>query len=192
MEQVKDYSDSRLYAGCVYCGMQVTTRDHVPSKAFLDAPYPENLPVVGACKDCNEGFSKDERYVACVIEVARRGSSEPLEMRRLTVAATLQRSPNLKALIDSGRSELNGRVQYGFDSNRLERVLVKLAKGHACYELAVWNLRAPSSVWWAPLVALSELERDQFDEPVLVNTIGEVGSIWNRSADAVFQSTEMK
>jgi hypothetical protein len=43
MEQLKSYADNRLVNGCVYCGGPEETRDHVPSRVFLDPPYPENL-----------------------------------------------------------------------------------------------------------------------------------------------------
>ncbi|MCI1091311.1 hypothetical protein MOQ21_16595 [Stenotrophomonas maltophilia] len=176
MDQVKDYSDERLYSGCVYCGMTVETREHVPSKVFLDMPYPENLPVVGSCKECNEGFSRDEQYVACLIEVVRVGSSDPSDMRRQLIAATLARSGRLRALIDAGRSEQAGLIQYSFDRERLSRVLVKLARGHACFELAAWNLGEPEEVWWAPLISLADSEREAFDAPHVVETFGEIGS----------------
>ena len=48
---------------CIYCGAESGTREHVPSKVFLDEPYPEDLPVLPACFNCNNGFSDDEAYV---------------------------------------------------------------------------------------------------------------------------------
>ena len=53
------------------------TRDHIPSRSLLDQPYPENLPVIGSCQVCNQGFSKDEEYVVCLIEAALAGSTDP-------------------------------------------------------------------------------------------------------------------
>ncbi len=58
MEQALDYADDRLINGCIYCGGIPDTRDHAPSRILLEPPpYPENLPVVGACKECNQSFS---------------------------------------------------------------------------------------------------------------------------------------
>lgn len=60
------FVDKRLTGICVYCGGEPSTRDHVPSKVFLDEPYPENnLPVVPACETCNNSFSLDEE-VCCL------------------------------------------------------------------------------------------------------------------------------
>lgn len=33
--------DSRLVGGCVFCGGEPGTRDHVPSKVLLDDPLPK-------------------------------------------------------------------------------------------------------------------------------------------------------
>ena len=53
MDQLRDYADSRLLSDCIYCGGPAETRDHVPSRCLLERPYPENLPAVGCCKECN-------------------------------------------------------------------------------------------------------------------------------------------
>lgn len=55
------------YMYCVYCGARADTREHCPSKAFLQKPYPTDLPTVPACKKCNNGFSADERYASSFI-----------------------------------------------------------------------------------------------------------------------------
>lgn len=57
--------------GCIYCGKPATTREHVPSKAFLVEPYPENLSTIPACFECNNGYSEDEKYVACFLDVLK-------------------------------------------------------------------------------------------------------------------------
>jgi hypothetical protein len=57
MRQIKTFSDKRHEAFCVYCGNAPDTDDHVPSKVLLDKPYPDQLPVVNACRSCNQGFS---------------------------------------------------------------------------------------------------------------------------------------
>ena len=67
MDQIKEFVDERQKAWCIQCGDQLgdvaTNRDHVPSKALLRKPYPENLPVVDTCVACNKGFSPDEEYL---------------------------------------------------------------------------------------------------------------------------------
>src|SRR5690242_14029536 len=66
----KMYIDERHLAFCAFCGDAPGTRDHVPPRVFLDKPYPDNVPVVGSCFECNNGASLDEEYVACLLEAA--------------------------------------------------------------------------------------------------------------------------
>jgi hypothetical protein len=75
MEQLENFGDERQSAYCVHCAGQTDTRDHVPSRVLLDEPYPPNLPVVPACRDCNEEASADEEYVACLVECTLAGSA---------------------------------------------------------------------------------------------------------------------
>jgi hypothetical protein len=60
MRQLRTFGDERELCLYAYCEGVPETRDHVPSRVLLDEPYPENLPVVPACKSCNSGFSADE------------------------------------------------------------------------------------------------------------------------------------
>lgn len=76
MEQLRNLGDARQTDFCVYCGGVTETRDHVPSKVFLDKPYPTNIPVVPACQSCNRNISRDEEYVACLIECSLTGSAK--------------------------------------------------------------------------------------------------------------------
>jgi len=82
VEQIKTFSDQRLDGHCIYCGNKPDSRDHVPSKVFLDRPFPENLPVVAACTECNQNFSLDEEYVACLLECTLCGTTEPKLLKR--------------------------------------------------------------------------------------------------------------
>ena len=92
MDQLKNYADGRLLQGCIYCESgKEETRDHVPSRVLLERPFPTNLPVMPACIDCNNDFSLDEEYVACLIECAIAGSTDPENISSLRVASILRR-----------------------------------------------------------------------------------------------------
>lgn len=108
MDQIRDLADDRLSRGCAYCGSAPNTRDHVPSKVFLDEPFPTELPVVGACKKCNNGFSQDEEYVACIVECALLGTADPGLHRREKISKILQRSPALQAKLAAARNDVDG------------------------------------------------------------------------------------
>src|SRR5438067_1316487 len=103
MEQIRSFADERWSAFCAFCGRPPNTRDHVPPRVFLDKPYPENLPVVGACRECNKRGSLDEEYIACLLEVAAHGTVDPAALSRQKVARTLAARPPLAARLATSR-----------------------------------------------------------------------------------------
>ena len=85
MQQLRCYGDDRNKGFCVHCGGPSETVDHVPSKVLLDEPYPENLMAASACRKCNNDFSIDEEYLACLLE----GGEDPRFIcRRLILSAS--------------------------------------------------------------------------------------------------------
>jgi hypothetical protein len=176
VDQLKTFADERLIHGCIYCGGSDNTRDHVPSRVFLDTPLPENLPVVGACLPCNNGFSKDEEYLACLVESTIAGTTDPALMRRPKVAEILRRAPPLRARLEAAKTIVDGRPAFAIESDRVRNVLVKLARGHVVFELSQPCRQEPRSVWWASLVSLTKEELDDFDACHVVEMFGEVGS----------------
>lgn len=176
MQHLDDFADYRLVTGCIYCGALAQTREHVPSRVFLDAPFPENLPIVGACKTCNNGFSLDEEYLACLVESVVAGSTDPEMIRRPGVAKILRRSPALRARIEEAKSLVSGRVQFAIESKRVRNILLKLARGHAVFELSQACREEPAWVWWHPLELMEEDKRDDFESCHVVEGYGEIGS----------------
>lgn len=176
MEQLNEYADSRLINGCIYCDDIAETRDHVPSKCLLDAPYPTNLPVVGCCEECNQGFSKDEAYLVCLIESALCGSTDPEKIRRPSVAKIMQNSPALRARIENSRTVLDGQPAFVPEAERVQKVMLKLARGHSAFELSQPCRTEPDYFWCGPLISLPEERRDGFDSVHFQEVLGEVGS----------------
>ena len=88
MDQLTDYSDSRNKSFCIHYGSGLkpddSNRDHVPTRGLLNPPYPENLPVVEVCRQCNAGVARN---------VARLASSKSTTSRPLNMAASPIRSP---------------------------------------------------------------------------------------------------
>ena len=96
------FADERYSMYCVFCGNVPTTREHAASKTLLDDPLPDNLPIVGSCHECNNGFSSDEQYLACLLDCIISGSTDADKMQWTKTAATLRRSPALP--LESRRS----------------------------------------------------------------------------------------
>lgn len=176
MEHLNNYADDRLIRGCIYCGNPADTRDHVPSKCLLEQPYPANLLVVGCCDSCNQDFSKDEQYFVCLMETVLCGSTDPEKIGRPSVAKIMQNSPALRQRIENSRTEVDGKIAFVPEIERVYNVLLKLARGHAAFELSQLRHTKPDHFWCGLLRSLPEESREAFDSVHVQQVFGEVGS----------------
>lgn len=176
MDQLKDYADARLIVGCIYCGGHEETRDHVPSRVFLDSPFPENLPVLPACSTCNSGFSLDEEYLACLIEAAVAGSTDPVHIRRPRVAETMRRNVALRSRIEAAKRMIDGRLAFDPETARIQNVVLKLARGHAAYELSAIRRDRPTGLNCWPIETMARTARESWEASHVQQMFGEVGS----------------
>lgn len=119
--------------GCIYCGKPATTREHTPSKVFLLEPYPENLPTIPACFECNNGYSEDEKYVACFLDLLKRQVYADYS-RQAQTDDRLSKDDKLLTLLNEQIKACDGKIQYQPDEQRIVRILLKLAKCHAGFE----------------------------------------------------------
>jgi len=175
MDHLNSFADSRLVSGCLYCGSRTENREHIPSRVLLNTPYPENLPVLPCCKQCNSGFSLDEEYFACLVECARTGSIDSVV--RPKIRRILQESPMLASRIMSARTAAGtGEIIFKPESERIISVVVKLARGHAVYELAEQRLDAPAHVMAVPLHTLTPEALGHFENPPQPAAWPEVGT----------------
>jgi len=168
MDPRRLFVDQRLIGMCVYCGGEPETRDHVPSRCLLDEPYPCNLPVVDCCRSCNQRFSLDEQYVACFLDCVISGSTKPENMRRPKVARMLRDNPELAARIEKSRMNSSGaEIAWDPDHGRIRNVILKLARGHAAFELSVdTQIEEPASIACLPLPTLDIDKIEEFARPI--------------------------
>lgn len=176
LEQVPSYGDKRQMAQCVYCGGPRETGDHVPSRILLDEPYPENLPVLPACRFCNDSFSKDEEYVACLVECAVSGFTHSNRVGREKIARILGAKLALAARLEAGRLEAGGANRIHVEADRVRRVALKLARGHAAFELNEPQLGQPVEMVIAPLPGTPEEDLKRFETAPPFSLWPEVGS----------------
>lgn len=158
------FIDKRLLGVCVFCGGLPDTRDHVPSKVFLDEPLPDNLPIVEACAICNQGFSLDEEYLACFLEVVIHGCVEPDKLTREKIKRSLAINQRLVARLESSlRIDDNGQKVWMPEIDRVTNVILKLARGHANYELGLPQFDKPTFISFKPFLSMSEEEMENFE-----------------------------
>ena len=185
MRQLNDYGDERYRGVCIYCGEvllgEKRTKDHVPSKALLNPPYPEDLPVVDVCQQCNLGFSKDEQYLSVFLACVISGSTSPNPYQFPVAAKTLAYSTPLKERIERTRqaqATLWGdfQIQWTPESERVARVIVKNARGHALFELGLPFLSDPAYVGFSPIPLVSDEQGVHFEGGPESMLWAEVGS----------------
>jgi hypothetical protein len=166
MDPRKLFVDSRLIGLCIYCGGSPDSREHCPSKVLLDDPFPADLPVVEACKPCNESFSADEQYLACLVECVLSGSTEPTKVKREKIRRILEENPKLSARIkQSERRDQEGKLYWEAEPERVRNVVVKLARGHLAYEFGLPLRGEPNVVSYMPLVVMPENQISEFEAP---------------------------
>jgi len=176
MKHLPSYGDERTLEACAFCGGETGTRDHCPSRVFLDEPFPDNLPVVPACSTCNASFSADEEYLACLISCVIAGSTDPDKMPRAKTKRILKHKPALRAQIEQARSEIDGTTVFNPENERVFAVITKLAQGHALYEVHESCTCKPDCVECLPLSLMTDEQWDVFENPEPVAIWPEVGS----------------
>jgi len=176
MRQIKTFSDNRLDTQCAYCGEFPDTRDHVPSKILLEKPFPENLPVVPSCLNCNNGFSLDEEYFACLIECVICGTTELDKLSRESIRKILGHKNKLKIRLDKALVNDNRNIHFKIETERVENVLLKLAYGHAKFENSETQFSKPENIWFKPLDLMDETEREYYFSVTELKKAPEIGS----------------
>lgn len=175
MRQIQNYGDTRQQAFCAYCGSNIATRDHVPPKVFLDTPYPSNLPLVSSCFDCNNHSSIDEEYTACLIERILSGSVEPCEIGREKIKRIIAEKPALASRLARAKQITEQGIIFNAEIDRVHRVILKLARGHASYEINEPQIDMPRNIFAIPRPLFSDEERFLFDNPA--NSSGTI-ALW--------------
>jgi len=178
MRQIENFGDKRQTDRCIYCGKGIETKEHTPPKVLLDEPYPENLPTVQACATCNQGYSLDEEYFACLIECARIGSVDLKAIERDKIRAILSRKKTLLDKLEKAITETpEGQKAFSVEPERFKKILLKIAQGHALYEQNEPKREEEiSSFAFGTLEMLSEEARTYFEMIPQANKAPEVGS----------------
>ncbi|MGY3356431.1 hypothetical protein ACVWZK_003094 [Bradyrhizobium sp. GM0.4] len=158
------YGDDRNKDFCVHCGGPDETKDHLPSKVLLDEPLPANVFVSPACFSCNNGLAPDEEYVAAPIECVLAGDVDPSIIGRPKTAKTLVSSVRLAKRLRRARRLENGSPIWDVEQDRLRNVVLKLARGHAAYELNDPKLEEPDVFWVRPLGTMTAEQIEQFED----------------------------
>ena len=96
---------------------------------------------VGMCQECNSRYSKDEEYFAAFLASVICGSTKPDSLQFPKAFRILAHNPRLRSRIDASRHVENipgkGTVIIWIpELERIERVIVKNARGHMLHDHA--------------------------------------------------------
>ena len=163
---------------CIYCGSLADTREHIPSRTFLKKPLPSDLPVLPACKKCNNGFSSDElytkTYIACFKEILDSNNSNCLQIDSNDRKEIRDAKIAVKEVIDTKALTFDKRVG---------RVLLKLAIGHAVYELSegYYSVKWTGTPYYTKYIIKSTVSDAEWNgleyaEPMNNKVLPEIGS----------------
>ncbi|RLU01681.1 MAG: hypothetical protein D9N14_02510 [Ketobacter sp.] len=97
-------------------------------------------------------------------------------MTRERIAKTLKRQGSLRTRIDASISIIDGNTVFEPEWDRVKSVLIKLAQGHALYELHELVSFEPDDIWFFPLHVLTEVQRSNFESVTTFDMWPEVGS----------------
>jgi hypothetical protein len=139
------------------------------------------LPVVIVCANCNGGFSKDEEYFAAFLSSVVSGNTNPASQKLSSASRALRESLNLRARIERSKTSFqnetgNTRLEWKPELDRIERVSIKNARGHAFFELGEPLLEKPSTVVVRPRSTFSLAELARFEQANVGAAWPEVGS----------------
>lgn len=184
MKHIHEFVDERQKSWCIHCSRWIdnvaANRDHAPSKSFLQIPYPENLPVVEICKECNSSFSLDEEYFVAFLSSVISGSTNHSDQCIPAAKRILQRNESLRNRINNSRCEMpttTGGVGHYWrpETERIKNIVLKNARGHVFFEYGEPMLEEPSHIEFVPLEVFTKEQRDRF-ETIEMLVFPEVGS----------------
>ena len=184
MEEIEEFTDERQKGWCIHCGSSILTVsrnwDHVPTKGLLDRPLPQHVPQVEVCSRCNSSFSLDEEYFITFLSCVLSGSTAAEAQSNPRIQRALARNPALVARLDAAKQSFTTyggeeKIIWQPESERINKIAVKNARGHAFFEFGEPMLDEPAYVWTMPLASLNERQRAEF-ENVEASCWPEVGS----------------
>lgn len=163
---------------CIYCLDIADSREHIPSKIFLNKKYPEELAVLPACKKCNNSYSNDEQYLACLIDFIEFKLNNSSDVKRDIIKKTFIKRPKIKTAFEESiiLNEDGSFKSINFDGARVENIVLKLAMGHGTYQLSEIFTKEPTQLNYKFLPELTNEELNNFNSLPIIEKAPEIGS----------------
>ncbi|WP_148639428.1 hypothetical protein [Aquimarina longa] len=88
----------------------------------------------------------------------------------------MKKTPALRQRIENSRRKIDGQIVFEPEIERVNNVMLKLARGHASYELSQPCRSDPDHFWCGPLLTLPKEDQETFNSVHFQQNFGEVGS----------------
>ena len=82
----------------------------------------------------------------------------------------------LRQRIENSKTEENGQIAFVPEIERINSVMLKLARGHAAFELSQLCREKPNHFWCGPLSSLPQEYQEIFNSVHFQQVFGELGS----------------
>lgn len=163
---------------CIYCLNIANSREHIPSKIFLNKKYPEELAVLPACKSCNNSYSNDEQYLACLIDFIQYKIENLSDVKRDIIRKTFVKRPRIKATFEESIiiNKDGSLKSMNIDISKIENIVLKLAIGHGTYQLSKIFMKSPTQLNYKFLCDLTDEEFKHFNALPIIEKAPEIGS----------------
>lgn len=125
---------------CFICGETATTRDNIPPTCIFSHPAPTDLVRVPACKQHNEGSSKDDEYFRFFVAATASGSDQAHGIIKDRIVEKAKSKPKLlSSIMKNAHSRIEIRTPAGiilgyrpgfkFDRKRIYNIFNKIVRG---------------------------------------------------------------
>lgn len=112
-----------------------------------------------------------------LLECVLAGHADPEHIARASIAAKLRRQPALLRRLAAARREGARGAEWAVETDRARRVILKLARAHAAFEMNEPRLDEPTRIRISPLPLMSERDRATFEGgPSPLALLPEVGN----------------
>jgi hypothetical protein len=149
-------------------------------------PYPADLMAVDCCSPCNNNFSADEEYFACLIECVLAGTTEVENLQREKIRRTLSKQPKLQKRLESARTEVDGQIYFQPEDHRVKKVLLKLALAHVKYEISEPKHDDPCHFSVKVFPLMNETERMEFISAQSASSLAFLPEVGSRAMQRAF------
>lgn len=163
---------------CVYCYEKADSREHLPSKIFLNEPYETELAILPSCTSCNNSYSENEQYLACLIDYVQYKLHNYEIVKRNKIQRAFNARPHIKKEFENlTKYTDDGNLDYiEFNHDKVKNILLKLSIGHATYSLSAIHLGEPVAINYKFATQLTKEEINNFNSEPTNDVIPELGS----------------